>query len=788
MKRSFYARFAPYILLAFFASVPVLFVGARGALRGVNNDVRQWLPSGFEETRQYDWFLSYFGSDEMAVASWPGATLDDPRVNRFAEELGRYTLDPTGNPLAPSDVPKYFKSIFTGPSLVTQLTEPPLNLPRDEALRRLQGSLIGPDRETTALVAVLSDRGTEQRHDVLATLRRVAADVGIPPRDLHLAGPTVDSVSLDIESARSRNLLSVLSVCLALILAWRCLRDLRLVLIVFATALFSTAIAVTILDFTGGSLNLVMVMMPTLIYVLAVSGSIHLANYYQDIVAGHGVSGAPGKALAACWLPATLCAATTAVGLGSLAVSEVIPVRMFGIYSAIGTMTTLPVLFLFLPAALELWPADRRAREAIAVPAPFSTDQVAHWSHRPVDFLVRNSRWVMVGGTVMMVLFAVGLMRLQTSVRLMNMFSPNSRIIQDYTWMESHLGPLVPIELVLAFEESGGERMVDRLDLVNSVQDRLDSLPQVSGTLSAATFAARVPRTGGVSNLVQRRLLERHLERDRELFAKVGYLRDTPDKQLWRVSARVKALEDIDYGQFVKQLRQEVQPLLDGWAKANDARVQATFTGMVPLVYIAQHTLLRDLSQSFVTAFLLIALMMMALVRSVRGGLYSMLPNVFPAVVIFGGLGWLKIEVDIGSMMTASLALGIAVDDTIHLLNWYRHGLREGLTPREAIYMAYEHCAGAMMQTSMICGLGMLVFAFSSFVPTARFAWLMFLLLFVALLGDLILLPAMLAGRWGKFFARPSGRLEGRTTLAWDWLLRRWQQSPLGRRLQQRAR
>ena len=167
---------------------------------------------------------------------------------------------------------------------------------------------------------------------------------------------------------------------------------------------------------------------------------------------------------------------------------------------------------------------------------------------------------------------------------------------------------------------------------------------------------------------------------------------------------------------------------------------------------------------------------MVLLLASLPAGLLSMLPNVFPAVLIFGGMGWSGQLLDIGSMMTASVALGIAVDDTIHYLSWFRRGVRQGLSRREAVKLAYRRCAGAMLQTSVICGLALLVFGFSSFVPTHNFAWLMCLLLFTALAGDLLFLPALLSGPLGKWFEQ-----ERRAAPRWLQMPKRRQaQSPIG--------
>jgi hypothetical protein len=118
----------------------------------------------------------------------------------------------------------------------------------------------------------------------------------------------------------------------------------------------------------------------------------------------------------------------------------------------------------------------------------------------------------------------------------------------------------------------------------------------------------------------------------------------------------------------------------------------------------------------------------------------------------------MDVVVDIGTMMTASVAMGVAVDDTIHFLNWFRTGIRQGLPRRDAIIQAYERCAQAMTQTTLIGGLGLFVFALSTFTPTQRFGTLMLFLLAAALVGDLLFLPAILAGPLGRMFCPTTAR------------------------------
>ncbi|NOY30615.1 MAG: MMPL family transporter [Planctomycetes bacterium] len=180
--------------------------------------------------------------------------------------------------------------------------------------------------------------------------------------------------------------------------------------------------------------------------------------------------------------------------------------------------------------------------------------------------------------------------------------------------------------------------------------------------------------------------------------------------------------------------------------------IRAVYTGMIPLVYKTQRELLFSLKESIMWATVLIAVVMMFVLRSPIAGAISMIPNVFPIVIIFGILGWAGIKVDIGIMMTASVALGVAVDDTVHFLTWFRRGVTRGMDRVEAVMLAYDRCATAMLQTTIIGGLGLAVFATSTFTPTQQFGYLMISMLGAALIGDLLLLPAILVSPLGRFF------------------------------------
>ena len=186
--------------------------------------------------------------------------------------------------------------------------------------------------------------------------------------------------------------------------------------------------------------------------------------------------------------------------------------------------------------------------------------------------------------------------------------------------------------------------------------------------------------------------------------------------------------------------------------KAAPPPVYAVYTGMVPVVYKTQHELIAGLVDSLAGAFVMIAIVMAFILRSPIAGILAMIPNVFPVLIVFGFMGRMGLLVDVGTMMTASVAMGIAVDNTIHYLTWFRAAIDQGFKPKEAAIEAYQRSATAMTQTTLIGGLGLAAFAFSTFTPTQMFGVMMLTMLSVSLFGDLIFLPAILTGPAGRFF------------------------------------
>ena len=742
-------------ILCLVAVTPWMVPAALGVLQVDATSPIEWVPLSFAPRAAYEKFTGEFQSGDVVIASWDGCTLDAPAVDAF--------LDAASGPAAPVDAEgkPWFEPVASGGVALARLTDPPLSLPREEATQRLRGVLIGPDGESTCLVIPFTRVGLTHRRAAVAWIRQTLERVTkLPEAELHLAGPIIDNVSVDEASMESFFWFGGPGALVILLLTWWSLRSLPYALLVFLVSLACVGLNFWGLATWGDRMNPILIVMPVLVLTLGVSGGIHLTNYLVDALADGGLDGVAWRAIRLGWLPCALSAGTTAVGLVSLVVSELEPIRVFGFHAAIGVMLTLAMLFLVVPGIFERWPI---APSSAAARRTTATEDAC------ARFMVRHAGSIAWIGMIALAVAAVGIPRIRASVSIETLFTPASRVIRDYAWLEKAIGPLVPVEVVLRFPDDSPVRPAERLDMVREVGEALAELPGVSGVLSAATFLPELDVGTGLRGQATRSIAARKLQANLSRLDDMRIVRDVAGEQLWRVTARTSALSGIDFGDFLRVVQRRIDPIVVAHG-GTDRGVVADYTGAMPLINAIQKTLLSDLFSSFLSAFVVITLMMIVVERNVVAGLVSMIPNVFPTILLFGFLGWAGTALDIGSVMTASIALGMAIDGSLHFLTFFRRGLRaapadaDGREHRQrrvtAMESAFRHSGAALTESSIVCACGILMFAWSSFAPTSRFAWLLAILIAAALAGDLVLLPALLVGRAGGFF-RPLAPVDG---------------------------
>ncbi|GAB4160847.1 MAG: hypothetical protein Tsb009_38180 [Planctomycetaceae bacterium] len=624
-----------------------------------------------------------------------------------------------------------------------------------------------------AVFVTLSEAGSEEPRDAMKAIRTAALEVGIPEEDLHLGGRPVASSELNQQvkhaawnraypiwqlHKRSPILLSALvSVALAFVM----LRNFRLATLVLIISNYTMFLAVALVPVTHGSMNMVLVVMPTLLSVLTTSAAIHVANYWKH-AAERDLRTAVAETLKMARQPCMLASLTTAIGLASLISSPLLPVRDFGLYSAIGCLISLFMVLVCFPALLMFWPGKKPSHEEIE---HTSWKSLAH-------FLVRFRIPITLVSLAGFAICAYGLKWFRTETKVIRYFPDHARVVQDYNFLEENLAGIVPVDVVVRFDSSAMESMnfLERLEVVRAVEQEVRNHPEISGTISLAAFQEvhkPLPENASIAKRAAYRAkirgTEREVKENKAASSLVTISKDITNlegsdgreisikkgDELWRITAQVAIMSDLDYSELTEDLNARVASKLMLHEGADHV-----VTGMVPVFLRTQQAVLDSLIQSFALAFVLIALVMMIVLKHPISGLITMLPNLLPIGIVFGLISWAGIPVDIGTMITASVALGIAVDGTLHLLTWFRAGIADGMNRRDAISQALMHCGPAMWQTSAAVGIGLLMLYPADLLLIHRFGWLMAALIGAALLADIIFLPALLAGPLGTIIER----------------------------------
>ncbi len=735
----------------------------------LENNVEDWLPENDPLARTFAWYKGHFPSEQKVLVSWRGARLDDPRIERLARRL-EGTLDNVGVRRGGSP---YVAEVSTPEDGVAAIAR--RGVTREEALRRLTGLLVGPrrgasdDSRPAALIATLSEAGDADHGAAVADLAAAAEAVGIPSAGLALGGSAVTSSSLNNSlrrtawdrdapaSAPHRRSAILLSAVVALGLAFVLLRSVRVTTLVLGVTMFVTLGCVALVPATGGGMNMVLVIMPTLMMVLTLSSSMHVVCY-RNRAAHAGERDPAAAAVRTAWGATILAQTTTGIGLLSLVTSPLAPVRDFGLYSAVGCFLMLPVVLWVLPAVMQLlpFPVGSEASAGRAV-----------W-RRLAGVLVRRRRLVTVTGLVLLAVGTGGLYWFRTETKVIRYLPQNSDVVRDYEFLERELAGVVPVETVVIFDRAARQRLsfTQRAEQVRAVTEKLRRHSEVSGALSLADFLPVTERPAADASFARKAKYNRQSalaeERAKELgsdaAAFLAICKSAPDSsaavggrpvavgdELWRITAHASLMSNVELPTLLGEL--------DSALRAELAAEQGTsyvVTGAVPLFVRTQQALLESLIYSFVSGFVMICGVLMWMLRSVRAGLIAMLPNVLPVALIFGAVSAAGVPFDIGTMITASIAIGVAVDGTLHFCELFREEVARGVSKRKAVADSMAACGPALWQTVLVVSGGWLMLAGADLLLVSRFGWLMAVLVAAALLGDVFLLPALLGGTLGR--------------------------------------
>lgn len=510
--------------------------------------------------------------------------------------------------------------------------------------------------------------------------------------------------------------------------------------------IISNVWTMAIMYFTGKSFDLLMMMLPTIIFVVGMSDLIHLLTKYLDgLRSGLEKNTALRIAFKEVRWATFLTSLTTAIGFFALLSSNIQPIREFGLYSGIGVFVAYFLAFTFLPAVLFLTKPPKKFREK---------RQGDFWNGilRKSFVIVLKRRKRILGLTLFLILFGIYSMnQLEVNNYLLEDLSDNDPVKKDVLFFEKHYSGIRPFELILKTNQENGlldyqvAQEIDRLEKYLSKNYTEDGVGFLSSPITAIKEANWISH----GNKDKYRSLPTKEFRYDNLIKKIddfSKILDQADLQklfelrskTGRISGKINdiggvaiKLENEKFNSFVKR-------------EIDEDLLQVELTGTALLIDDNNSRLALNLIKGLLVAFFIVALIIAVMFRSVKLALFSLVPNILPLLLVTSVMWLSGIDLKISTSLIFTLAFGIAVDDTLHLLAKYKLELKKGSSSIYALKRSYLSSGKAIIVTTLILIGGFLTLMFSTFASTFYMGLLISITLLIAVILDLLIMPLII--------------------------------------------
>ncbi|MFN2375979.1 MAG: RND family transporter [Candidatus Binatia bacterium] len=737
--------------------VPVLVVaalvtavfGLHASRLGIEHDNASLLSTHAADVRDYAEFKALFGSDEdILVAVAHPALLEAEGLGLLADltrEIG--AMDGVrkawslvnAEELVPGEAGPEPRPLLEGLAGASGRVRAALDRNPD-----FTGWLVSADRRAAGILVEIEDRpaDTAYRSRLVESLRGLAPSVAARGGELHLTGVPVQKIDVSAYVARDQRLLLptavvVLGLTLALLM-----RHVSGVAIPIAVAGLTVVWTTGLYSASGHATNAITALLPPVLLVVAMASTVHVYNAW---LRGHGAAGERGAARDALerasdavrfiFVPALLCAVTTAQGFLSLAIGDLPAVRQFGLFAAFGTVVTFVAATTVVPSVLSfLRPPPHLAADEHGRMLRFLDAASGLATRRPVAVLL-----VFLLATVAL---AGGIPRLRTNTDLIGFLREDAPLRRDTEWIDRNLAGTLPLDFVIRRGDGGPVLDLDTLGRLDALEGRIRSREHVAGVASIVAMVRQVNRaetggerlhlpTDGARLQGQLDLLDESAHAMVRRFA-------APQMTALRLTVRLHAVGTHVSAPLVAAIRADA-------AAALGPGVQLHPTGAMWEVVRDSEGLVKSQVRSFSLAIVLVIAAIGLLLRSVTFTLVAMIPNVVPILWTGGLMGYAGIELSTGTAMIASAVLGLVVDDTIHYLSYYRKVRAGGrLSAVEAVRLASRTVGAPVTIASVSLVLGFWVGALGSFLPTVYFSLLTGLTMITGMVCELLVLPASL--------------------------------------------
>jgi hypothetical protein len=620
----------------------------------------------------------------------------------------------------------------------------------------LPGYLVNDDA-TAALVYARIKPGLDAPPDaerIVRETREVIAALALGDHEFHLLGGPVINDAFRESASRDMSLLVPALLLMVVLLLIATFRRVGGVVLPFVVILCTVSSALALSGWLGIEMSSVTMILPQVLIAVCVADAVHvLTGFYRARNSGQSRRDAATYTLNKNFVPTLLTSVTTAAGFFSFATANLPPIAGFGVLAGLGTLIAWAVSYAVVGPLMVLWPGREPASAGETVE---HTLHVSGPRSRRFMGIIARHRGALVAGFSALTLVAVALgSRNTVNSNPYEYFARGVPVRDAQDFALEKLSGIANFEIVVDSGREDGVKDPEFLRKVSAFETGMLDIPGVTRTVSLVDILRQMNRalSGGADE-------DYKLPDSLEGVAQELLLYTMGLPQGMDVNDRITVKNDalritvistiIDSNEAVRVAR-----LLE--SNAAGLGLDAHVTGKSLLYQSMNGRVVQSFLQSLLLAVFFIGAIILVAFRSLSLGLLSAIPNGVPLLIGAGVLYLVSGTVDIGTVMVSSVCLGIAVDNTIHILTHYRQHQVEGASGRQSFEQLLTHTGPAMIATTIILVLGFSTLAFGTFVPNVYFGLLTAVILGFGLVADIVLLPAVLLLLERRAKATPAG-------------------------------
>jgi predicted RND superfamily exporter protein len=706
----------------------------------------QFFPTGDEDLEFFQDFIEEFETDDnfLLIALENEPSIFDisflKEVKSFAEACERIDYVKTVQSLPQIKYPTLNPLGVPGFRTIVDLNDPEQlaldgsRLMQDE---RIVYNLI--NEEATATIVLLKTEDGIQLEESKTIMKAVdAALSNYKFDDYHILGRAYFQTELSNLQFREILISTIVSGFLISIIMVLIFRRWRSILIALSSIALALLLFLGLLSILGRELSLMAALYPILMLIVGTSDVIHIMTKYMDeILRGNTRKHALEITIRQIGLATLLTSLTTAVGFATLLSSRIIPIREFGVNSAIGVLVAYLVMIFFTCPLMSLFDKNQLVKKS---DSKISWDNFLSWCYFKS---LNKGPYIAAGFAIFAVLSTIGISKIHTNYELEKNLPRGAKITEDFNFFEKEFAGFRPLELAVYLKPGHEIYDYEVIHAIAKAENYIRSKEEIQTSLSLATLAR------SINQMLKFNRPDAYVMPDSSAYGPVReFMKNldmmgsealiSKDQRKSRVSAKIK-----DVGaENIKQLSADIDKWIASNIDSSVVSMKQTGTGLIldKNSEFVRQSLLYGLG----FAILIVSILMGFLFKKIRYLFIAIIPNVVPLVFAAALIGFGDIPLEAGTSIIFAIIFGIAVDDTIHFMSKYKLAYDKYKDVEKAMYITFTETGKAIVYTSIILFFGFLVLLFSSTMPSVIIGLLISITLISAVIADLLLLPVII--------------------------------------------